>query len=71
MNSMKPDVVIMNANQTNVFRSQTKRASEWLHEHCQLAVTNRNGHTEFRVHPTQSKHITEKLRAAGFDVAHL
>lgn len=66
---MEPDVIVMYANQTTLFRAQNRRASEWLRRRCHLAVENASGDTEIRVHPSLIKRITEELKTAGFKVS--
>ena len=67
-----PDVIVTHANQTTLFKTQNRKASEWLRRHYRMSTENENGEngdTEIRVHPSRCKRITEELRAAGFEVA--
>ena len=64
----KPDVIVAQANQTMLFKSQNRRVSEWLRRHYRLPTENVNGDTEIRVHPSRCKRITAELKAAGFTV---
>ncbi|HEV2327877.1 MAG TPA: hypothetical protein VGY56_03705 [Verrucomicrobiae bacterium] len=64
-----PDVIIIRADQTTVFKMQNRRVSEWLRKHFNSAAGSAKGDTEIYVHPTRYKRIVEELKAAGFVVA--
>lgn len=66
---MEPDVIVMYANQTTLFKAQNKQASDWLRRRCHLAVENASGDTEIRVHPNLIGRILKELKAAGFEVS--
>lgn len=66
-----PDVIIIRADQTTLFKAQNRRVSEWLRGHYNLATGSVKGDTEIQVHPTRCKHIMEDLKAAGFEVVTL
>jgi hypothetical protein len=65
---INPDVVVTHTNQTTVFKTQNRKASQWLREHYSLTVESGTGDTEIRVHPTRYKRIIDELKAAGFEV---
>ncbi len=65
---MNPDVIVTHANQTTVFKTQNRKASQWLREHYNLTVESGTGDTEIRVHPTRCKRIIDELKATGFEV---
>ena len=66
---MEPDVIVMYANQTTLFRAQNKPAADWLRRRCHLTAENASGDTEIRVHPNLIQRIIEELKAAGFEVS--
>lgn len=68
---MKPDVIMTFANQTSLFKTRNRRASEWLHRRCHFPAESISGDTEFHVHPMRCKPIVEELKAAGFNVSNL
>ena len=68
MGKTNPDMVVTHTNQTTVFKTQNRKASQWLREHYSLTVGSGTGDTEIRVHPTRYKRIIEELKAAGFEV---
>jgi hypothetical protein len=65
---INPHVVVTHTNQTTVFKTQNRKASQWLREHYSLTVESGTGDTEIRVHPTRYKRIIDELKAAGFEV---
>jgi hypothetical protein len=64
-----PDVIVAQANETTLFKSQNRRVSEWLRRHYRMPTENVNGDTEIYVHPSRCKRVIEELKAAGFEVA--
>jgi hypothetical protein len=65
---MKPDLIVSHINQTTLFKPQNLQVSRWLRQRFHLPSETDSGHTEFHVHPTQTKKIIEELKAAGFKV---
>jgi len=66
---MEPDVIVMYANQTTLFKAQNKQAADWLRRRCHLSVENITGDTEIRVHPNLIQRIIKELKAAAFEVS--
>lgn len=65
---LNPDVIVISDDQTMLFESQHRRASEWLHFRYGMAFTDERKRNTLRVHPSLSQKIAAELRAAGFTV---
>jgi hypothetical protein len=69
---MNPDVIVISRNQTTVFESQNRQASNWLgrrfYSTSELTIENTGGHTEIQVHPQLREKLIAELKAAGFTV---
>jgi hypothetical protein len=61
-----PDVIVLQANHTTIFKIRNARAAEWLREYYRLSA---DGATEIRVHPVRCGAMVTELTAAGFAVA--
>lgn len=63
-----PDVVVTISNETALFKTRSRKASEWLHHHCRSVSEHVMGDTEFYIHPIRSKEILDGMTKAGFAV---
>jgi len=63
---LNPDVIVISTGQSLLFEPQSHRAVEWLQAH--LGFGNLDVRERVRVHPSQGKAMTDRLKAAGFRV---
>jgi hypothetical protein len=66
---MKPDVIIICADQTTLFQVQNQRVSDWVRRYFRWAPESGGDLPEFQVHPSRRHEVVMALRAAGFTVA--
>jgi hypothetical protein len=64
-----PDVIVIRAEQTALFKMKNRTVSKWMREHYPSSAGSIKGDTEIRVHPARRKRIIEELKTAGFVVA--